>query len=94
MQNVNSTIDLDKLKKSLQDEDAQLRIIEGDIHRREADHKRAKDLFEKLDGELKDLIKKRDELKSKREHNEAEIRNLQMSLHEQQKRGGNTPLKF
>ncbi len=91
MQDVNSTQQFDKLTHTLEEEEREIKDIENVLRRKESDHHRAKEIFEKVDKEMKDLEQKRDNLLLLRTNLQNEFKNLQRNIETMNKRGGIQP---
>ena len=88
MQDVNSINQFNNLKHTLETEDRQIKDIESKIRVKEVDHRRAKEVLDKVEGEIKALQSQKDNIIHRRSQLEIEIRNMQRSLDESKKHGG------
>ena len=86
MQNVNSTQQFERLKHTIEDEDRQVKIIEDKIRRRETEHRRAREVFEKIDKEMKELEIEKNEIQNRRANLHREFLILQREIEEGNKR--------
>ncbi len=107
MQDVNSIQQFEKLKRSLEDEDKLIRDIDNDIKKKEVEHKKVKDMHDKMEVELKkvkdnldkvdremlEIHKRKDTMIHQRVTLQNEFKNLERTL-EDLKRRGSSPLKF
>ena len=87
MQDVNSINQFNNLKHTLETEDRQIKDIESKIRVKEVDHRRAKEVLDKVEGEIKALQSQKDNLIHRRSQLEMEIKNLQRGLEESKKHG-------
>ena len=88
MQNVNSTSQFENLKRTLLEEDRQIKETEDKIRRKMLDHKKAKEVFDKVDREVKELETEKNELIHRRTTLQAEFKNMEKEIHEMNRRGG------
>ena len=94
MSDVNSILQFENLKHTLEQEDRDIRNIESDIRRKESEHKKAKDLFDKIDKEMQEMHAKKAELIQRRTKLEGDIKNMQRSLDDLKRHSSNSALKF
>jgi chromosome segregation ATPase len=75
-----STQALEHLKQEMAREDAELRLKEQELHRKTEDMKRKEAEFQKAKTEVDAIQKHIDELKQRRQHNQAELIKVNQEL--------------
>ncbi len=94
MQDVNSIKQLENLKYQLEKEDREIKTLESEIHRKDLDHKKAKEVFDKVDNELKELNTRKNILVQRRVTLAGQFKDMERRLHDLTSKPTNTPLKF
>lgn len=82
------------LKRTLEEEARQIKSIERDLIRKQADYRRAKELFEKVDKEIQELNKKKTDLIQRHATLENELRNIQKEIEQDLKKHETSSLKY
>ena len=88
MQNVNSTQQFQKLKATIEQEEMEIKSLEDRIHRKQYEHKHAKDVFDKIDKEMKELENQKNILMNHRASLHREFTTLQKDIEVMNKRHG------
>jgi chromosome segregation ATPase len=94
MQDVNSIQQLENLKRELEKEDREIKTLESEIHRKDIDHKKAKDTFDKVDNELKELNTRKNTLVQRRVTLTGQFKDMERRLHDLTSKPTKTPLQF
>ena len=94
MQEVNSIQQFQKLKHILEEEEKSIKDTESKIRTKSFEHKRARDAFEKIDMEMKELENHRNDLIHRRGNLENELKTMQRDIENINKRSGNSPMKL
>jgi chromosome segregation ATPase len=90
MENVNSVQQFQRLKLTIEQEERDIKSLEENIRRKGFEHRHAKEAFEKIDKEMKELENKKNQLVSHRTSLHVEFSNMQREIESLNRRSGIT----